>query len=56
MVINKSKYIMGQQVSCTGHNSGYCGEVKIKDQYELKVDPMITPRRGETVNKFSIER
>ena len=32
--------------TCSGHSSSFCGEVKAKDQYELNVDPMYTPRRG----------
>ena len=35
--------------TCAGHNNSFCGEVKIKDQYELYVDPMITPRKGESI-------
>ena len=41
--------------TCSGHNS-LCGEVKLKDQYELYVDPMITPRKGENMKNFQVER
>ena len=41
--------------TCSGHSS-LCGEVKLKDQYELYVDPMITPRKGENMKNFQVDR